>query len=131
MEVFSYTGEAFATGYFGSTTTATATGFKGADKIIVAGTDVTSTTPGEVFEPLRGAFSGLRAKAARISAESFAIVYTIDGTTPTVTAAGSYGHVVAVGGTVDIMGENNIRNFKCMNAVASSGAIVRFSMFAW
>jgi hypothetical protein len=128
MEVFSYLGEAFATGYIGSISSAK--GFKDAGKIIINNTDV-STVTSEVFEPLHGAFSGLRAKAARVSVETASIVYTIDGTTPTITAAGSYGHIVAAGATVDILGENNIRNFKCIDAAGGSTAVVRFTMFAW
>lgn len=68
-------------------------------------------------------------KSSLITVETASINFTLDGTTPTATAGTNYGHTVSAGQNFTITGWNNIRNFKCINAVASNGAIVKYSLF--
>ena len=69
-------------------------------------------------------------KAALITVETADIRFTMDGTTPVVTATGGgVGHLMVSGQSYVVRGWENIRNFRCINAVASSGAVVRASYF--
>jgi hypothetical protein len=81
----------------------------------------------EALIPLR--VRGLKPKVALITIESFAVNFTLDGTTPTVTAGTNYGHTMIAGQNYAVRGLQNIRNFKAINAVASSGAIIKYSLF--
>lgn len=91
-----------------SLTTATAVGFTSA-KIL----------------PTTGSYAGTQARAALISVETADIRLSIDGTTPTTTATTAVGHLLSAGSSWEILGEKNIANFLCINAVASSGAVVK------
>ena len=68
-------------------------------------------------------------KAALITVETADIRFTMDGTTPTTTATTAVGHLMVSGQSYVVRGWENIRNFRCINAVASSGAVVRASYF--
>ena len=73
---------------------------------------------------------GAQMKAALITVETADIRFTMDGTTPVVTATGGgVGHLMVSGQSYVVRGWENIRNFRCINAVASSGAVVRCSFF--
>jgi hypothetical protein len=109
MRVFNING--IASGYE-SLTTATAVGFTAA-KIL----------------PTTGAFTGKRARAALISVEVADIRFTEDGTTPVVTGASEAGHLLYNGYSKYIVGEQNVANFKCINAVNASGAIVKCTYY--
>lgn len=70
------------------------------------------------------------AKAALISVETGAIRFTLEGTTPVVTATdGGVGHLLNVGDSYVIRGYENISNFKCIQAVTATGGIVRVTYF--
>ena len=69
------------------------------------------------------------AKAALISVETAAIRFTLDSTTPTVTADTGAGHLINTGGSYLIRGFGNVSRFRCINAVASSGAAVKVTLF--
>jgi hypothetical protein len=105
MRVFLINGVA---GGFETLTTATAVGFT-SSKIL----------------PTTGNFVGKRARSIIISVETADIRFTIDGTTPTTTADGAVGHLLPTGASYEINGEENIANFKCINAVGSNGAVVK------
>ena len=76
--------------------------------------------------PTSGDFIGIKARAALISVETADIRFTIDGTTPVITATGGgVGHLLCNGDSYEIYGENNVSNFRCINAVNASGAKVR------
>jgi hypothetical protein len=67
----------------------------------------------------------LNAKAALITVEVAAIRFTVDGTTPVVTATSTgTGHLMNAGDSYVVRGTGNIQRFLCINAVASSGALV-------
>lgn len=104
MRVFNIDGVA---GYTEQITTGTAVGFTSA-KIL----------------PTTGSFAGLQARAVIISVETATVRFTIDGTTPVVTGVSQVGHLLPIGGSYEITGEKNVANFKCINAVAGSGAIL-------
>lgn len=105
MRVFPISGVA---DQYDSLTTATAVGFT-SSKIL----------------PTTGDFIGVKARLALISVETADIRFTIDGTTPTTTATSAVGHLLPFGSSYEINGENNVSNFQCINAVASSGAVVK------
>lgn len=75
--------------------------------------------------PTTGNFANFKAKAAIISVEGADIRFTIDGTTPTVSSGTGAGHLLVNGASFIIYGEVNVSNFRCINAVASSGAKVK------
>jgi hypothetical protein len=79
--------------------------------------------------PTTGNFAGKRAKFALVSVETADIRYTVDGTTPTVTAGTGAGHLVTSGTYLVIRGEHNINNFMCINAVNASGANIKVTYF--
>ena len=68
-------------------------------------------------------------KAALITVEGFAVNFSLSGIAPTVAAGTNYGEVIAAGGSYVVRGWNNIRNFRCINTVASSGSIVKYELF--
>ncbi len=105
MRVFNINGVA---GSHESLTTATATGPTSA-KIL----------------PTTGNFAGQRARSMIISVEVADIRFTIDGTTPTTTATTAIGHLLPSAASYEIHGEQNVANFKCINAVNASGALVK------
>jgi hypothetical protein len=75
--------------------------------------------------PTTGSFLGKQARAVLISVETADVRFCLDGTTPTVTV----GHLLALGQSYEITGEQNVANFRCMNAVAGSGATVKCTYF--
>ena len=81
-----------------------------------------------LIAPTTGTFAGKKARAAIISVETADIRFTIDGTTPTVTAGTGAGHLLPIGSSFIINGESNVENFRCINAVASSGAKVKCTL---
>ena len=70
------------------------------------------------------------AKAVLISVEAAAVRFTLDGTTPVVTATSNgTGHLLNSGDSYVIRGYGNIQRFQCINAVDSSGALVFVTYF--
>lgn len=91
---------------------------------------ITATTSSVGFTaskilPTTGDFVGKQARAALISVETADIRFTIDGTTPTVTSGNGAGHLLTPGMFYELAGENNVSNFRCINAVGSSGAKIK------
>lgn len=78
-----------------------------------------------LIAPTTGDYAGKRARAALISVETADIRFTVDGTTPTITAGTAAGHLLPMYGSFIISGESNVANFKCINAVNASGAVVK------
>jgi len=107
MLTFQHDGEAKA---YESITTAAAIGFTSTYFMYP------STTP-------------LPMKAALITVETADIRFTLDGTAPTTTATTAIGHLMTSGQNYVVRGWENIRNFKCINAVGSSGAVVKATYF--
>jgi hypothetical protein len=68
-------------------------------------------------------------KAVLITVETGDIRITMDGTTPVVTGATQAGHLVTTGQNYVIRGWENIRNFRCINAVNANGAVVQCTFF--
>lgn len=79
--------------------------------------------------PVAGVHEGKSAVGALISVETNPIRFTLDGTTPSLTAGTGAGHLLAAGGEYEIYGAGNVANFKCINAVAASGAVVKCTYF--
>jgi hypothetical protein len=75
--------------------------------------------------PTTGNFVGKHARVVIISCEVADIRFTFDGTTPTTTALGPVGHLLASGASYEIRGEQNVANFKCINEVNANGAILQ------
>jgi len=107
MITFAHDGEVKA---YESITTATAIGF----------TSTYFRYPSDFGAPM---------KAALITVETADIRFTMDGTTPTTTATTAIGHLMVSGQSYVVRGWENIRNFKCVNAVGSSGAVIKCSFF--
>lgn len=85
---------------------------------------ITST----LLNPTTGNFANKVARAALISVETADVRFTIDSTTPTVTAGTGAGHLLPYGSSYEIDGESNVYNFKCINAVNASGSVVKVTV---
>ena len=68
-------------------------------------------------------------RAALITVETADIRFTLDGTTPTVTSGTAAGHIMSGGQSYVVRGYENCKNFRCINAVGSSGAGVKCTFF--
>ena len=89
-----------------------------------------TTTTSIGFTATKLLYKGRIARAVLITVETAAIRITMDGTTAVVTAtAGGTGHLVDVGQSYVVRGTVSVRKFQCINAVASSGAVVHCSYF--
>lgn len=73
---------------------------------------------------------GAQARAALISVETAAVRFTLDGTTPVVTATSNgTGHLLNAGDSYVIRGANNIKRFRAINAVDGNGALIFCTFF--
>lgn|SRR5574343_391723 len=91
---------------------------------------LTATTSSIGFTSTLVEKAGKIAKAVLITVETADIRMTMDGTTPVVTAtSGGTGHLVTSGQSYVVRGHVSVRNFRCINAVASSGAVVFCTFF--
>jgi hypothetical protein len=66
---------------------------------------------------------------ALVTVETADIRWTCDGTTPTVTAGTALGHITAAGDSFNLVGFQNIQQFKAINAVNGNGATLRITYF--
>lgn len=87
------------------------------------GTVVTAQAPIEILAP------SPNPKAVLVTAEAFALYITLSGLTPTVAAGTNHGIPLAAGASWLIRGKNNVKNFKCINAVNTSGAKMHYQLF--
>uniref|UniRef100_A0A6M3J656 Uncharacterized protein n=1 Tax=viral metagenome TaxID=1070528 RepID=A0A6M3J656_9ZZZZ len=67
----------------------------------------------------------MQVKRAVITVETAGINFCVDGTTPTVTSGTYQGHLLNVGDALTLNDIAEIRKFRCINAVASNGAVVK------
>lgn len=89
-----------------------------------------TTTSSIGFTAAKLEYQGRIAKAVLITVETAAIRFTMDGSTAVVTATGGgVGHLMDVGQSYVVRGTISVRNFRCINAVASSGAVAHCSYF--
>lgn len=75
--------------------------------------------------PTSGTNIGRKAKAAVISVEDADIRFTLDGTAASTTV----GHMLYKYGSYEIVGEKNIENFRCIDAVAGVASSVKCTFF--
>jgi hypothetical protein len=73
--------------------------------------------------------SNMPMKAALVTVETADIRFTLDGTVPTTTATTAVGHLITSGQNYVVRGYENCKNFRCINAVAASGATVKATYF--
>lgn len=71
----------------------------------------------------------IMADEAYITIETADVRCTFDGTVPTVSAGTGAGHLFGHGDTITLSGFENIQKFRCINAVAANGAVLRASYF--
>lgn len=98
---------------------------------LVTGTITPTTSAGGFTTAVlnAAASNGLQCKAALITVEVADINFTLDGTAPSAAAGTNVGHQMAASQSFIIRGWNNVRKFSCINRVASSGAIVKYTLF--
>lgn len=72
---------------------------------------------------------GIPAKEMWVIVETASINFTIDGTTPTTLATTNVGFQMDAGQNTVLRGLKAISNFRAINRVASSGAIVKYFVF--
>lgn len=68
---------------------------------------------------------GRPVKRAVLTVETAAINFTTDGSTPTVTSGTHQGHLLNVGDVLTLNDITEITKFRCINAVASNGAVIK------
>jgi len=78
-----------------------------------------------LLEAVDGIEGNRMAARAVITVDTAAINFTTDGTTPTVTTGTHQGHLLNPGDVLTLNDITEIRQFKCINAVASNGAVVK------
>jgi hypothetical protein len=89
-----------------------------------------TTTTSIGFTSAKIEYKGKIAKAALLSVETAAARIMMTGDAAVITAtSGGTGHFVDVGQSIILEGTETIRNFRCINAVASSGCVVFASFF--
>ena len=92
---------------------------------LTSSTGLTSTNYRQVVTTTSTLVDQVRyAEEVLITVETADIRYTIDGTTPTTTATTALGHLASAGTVISIAGHQNIKNFRAINAVASSGSAI-------
>jgi hypothetical protein len=62
---------------------------------------------------------------AFMTVETAGVMWTVDGTTPTTIATTNVGHFADAKDVIVLEGNQNIAQFRVINAVASSGAVVK------
>jgi hypothetical protein len=67
----------------------------------------------------------MQVKRAVISVDTAAVNFCIDGTTPTISSGTYQGHLLNTGDVLTLNDISEIRKFRCINAVASNGAVVK------
>lgn len=75
-------------------------------------------------EPVTGWPRGRIAKAVLITVETASIRFTMDGTAAVVTGGSEAGSLMSDEQSYMVRGAKTVRNFRCINAVASNGAKV-------
>jgi hypothetical protein len=100
------------------------TGTFAAGAIAIPGGTDEATIPGD-FVPL---LAHGRCKAALVAVETAAVCFSLSGTVPTVTAGTNMVATLNANGSMMVTGWDNVRNFAAINAVASSGAILKYSL---
>jgi len=121
IEITSGTGKDQArrvTGYVGSTLVATVPAW------------VTTPDNTSVYKITPPHAEGLEAQTALIKVETAAVNFSLGSVVPTVAAGTNLGINLDPGESLFIDDVQNIRNFKCINRVASSGAVVKVITFA-
>lgn len=77
----------------------------------------------------RDASAACTARAALISVETAAVRCTFDGSTAVVTGASQTGHLLNSGDSYVVRGATNVSQVRCINAVASNGAVMMISYY--
>lgn len=80
--------------------------------------------PGD-FMPIK--FPGQSVTAIQLEVEGASINFTVDGTTPTVTAGTNQG-ITLTSGTIYTIDQEHMRLFQCINAVNASGAKLKYTL---
>jgi len=75
-------------------------------------------------------FRGCVAKALFMTVETNSVRFTLDGLTPTNSAAtpASYGHLIQANENIEIVGWDNVKNFYFINAVSTSNGVVNLTV---
>lgn len=79
--------------------------------------------------PKSGAYSGMEARAARITGEAQTVHYTEDGTTPTAAAGTNVGHSLIATGEYTIRGKGAVKDFLCIDRVSLSAGTVKVTCY--
>ena len=79
--------------------------------------------------PIRMKFAGMHAKRFLGIVETATLGWSVDGTIPTVSGGTNNCLVAFAGSTLTVDVDDNIDNLKMINATASSGTKVRFTLF--
>jgi hypothetical protein len=90
----------------------------------------TGLTSSVGFTAAKLLYKGNIARSVLITVETAAVRFTMDGTAAVVTAtAGGTGHLLDIGQSFIVRGQESIRNFRAINAVASTGSVIFCSFY--
>lgn len=101
-------------------------GFMSTGETLTGGTSTGTVAIAQDFIPI---ISHAKPRAALVTVEIAPIKFAMSGTNPTATSGTNFIHQMDSGQSYVVRGYNNIRKFKCINAVASNGAIVKYSLY--
>jgi hypothetical protein len=82
-----------------------------------------------IFQDFRTILPASPAKAALISVEVASVNFSMSGSLAGTTALSNMGHKMDLGQSYVVRGWSNIKSLSIINSVASSGAIVKYSLF--
>jgi len=82
-----------------------------------------------IRHPTSGKYKGMTAKSALITCEAGDVHMTLDGTAPTALAGTNVGHVLYVGDSYVIRGQENVKNALFIDRVAATPGIIKVTPF--
>lgn len=97
--------------------------------LLTSATPLTAATYNEAVSTNAPYDTIRRPEMATITVEIGEIRCTLDGTTPTTTAAGGTGHLFSIGDVITLKGYQEIAQFQAINAVAASGATIQVTYY--
>ena len=91
--------------------------------------DVVTSVTSTVRVPTSGTFAGIPAWGLLVAVEDNDINFTFDGTDPTAAAGTNIGFQAGNGDSFFLYGISNVKNFKCIDRVSGSAAVVKVTPY--
>jgi hypothetical protein len=105
-------------------------GYVGSTRVATVAAWVTQPSTDSVYHLRPPYGDDFDAQGALIKVESAAILFTLNGSVPTVSTGTNIGMKMDPGESIYLDDIQNIKNFKCINSANANGAIVKIITFA-